>query len=117
MKSRGRTLATVRDYHGLHMALRARAEQIGASRLAIDDLAGLQPGYSGKLLGPRMVKKLGALSLGALLQALGLKLIVAEDAEAVEQFTQRVIGTKQRDYGARSTRRVSCGRIRAAKAY
>lgn len=111
-----RPLAEVRDYYGLFMALRARAEQVGASRLALDDLAGLQPGYSGKLLGPGQVKKLGPLSLGALLQALGLKLIVMEDSQAVEQFTQRVIGSKQRDYSARSTRRVSGGRIRAAKA-
>ena len=43
-------LAEVTDWLSLHRALRARAESLQVTRLGIDEGAGLQSGYAGKLL-------------------------------------------------------------------
>jgi len=61
-----RRLATVRDYAELHLALRARAEELALSRTTLDEIAGLTPGHSSKLLAPRPIKFLGRVSLGPL---------------------------------------------------
>jgi hypothetical protein len=79
-----RTLALVRDYGDLHEALRLRAEVLDVSRLTIDEAAGLPSGYTGKLLCPHPAKGLGRLSLGPLLGALGVMLILVEDPAMVE---------------------------------
>ena len=89
-KSPPRVLAEVRDYDGLHAALRARADQLEVSRLCIDDLTGLQSGYTAKLLAPVPIKRIGLQSLGPLLTVLGLRLLVAEDAETMRQFAPRL---------------------------
>jgi hypothetical protein len=73
--------AEAKDYSQLHSACRARAEQLQASRLVLDELAGTASGWFGKFLGPRQVRRLGMASLGPALAALGLKFIVVEDPE------------------------------------
>jgi hypothetical protein len=50
-------------------------------RLDLDARAGLADGHAGKLLGPAQVKRLGMISLGLVLQALGVKLIMVEDTD------------------------------------
>jgi hypothetical protein len=45
-------------------ALRGRVDEIGLTREELDHLSGNQPGYSGKLLGKKQVKKFGKHSLG-----------------------------------------------------
>lgn len=81
-----RPLAVVRDYDGLHAALRARADELSVSRGTIDGISSLADGYAAKLLGPSQVKCLGPISTGPILEALGVLLIVAENPEALAKF-------------------------------
>jgi hypothetical protein len=74
-----RELATVNEYRALLVALRARAEELQLSRLAIDYLGGLASGHSGKILGPKEGRRIGAVSLGKLCKALAIKLIIVDD--------------------------------------
>lgn len=71
-----RRLATVRDYDQLHRAVRERVDELGVSRETIDRVSGLPDGYASKLLAPVPIKGLGRQSLGPMLQALGLVLVV-----------------------------------------
>ena len=77
-----RTIAICRDYALLHAVLRARANQLALSRETLDEVAGLPAGYTGKLLGAAKVRRFGPISLGPLLGALGLVLVVREDPES-----------------------------------
>ena len=85
----GRILATVNDYPGMLAALRARAEELRISRETIDQVAGLPSGYSGKILGIKQVRRLNLISLGPVLGALGIKLVIVEDAAALREFGGR----------------------------
>jgi hypothetical protein len=80
----------VRDYAGLVECLRRRAEELDVSRMTLDDVAGLPSGLTGKILGGAHVKKLGRLSLGGLLGALGLELVVRENPDALERVRRRL---------------------------
>ncbi len=63
-------------------ALAAWCEQIGMTRLELDERAGLAGGHSGKLLADRAVKKFGNVSMRWVLAALGLRLVLEVDPEA-----------------------------------
>jgi hypothetical protein len=76
-----RALATVTDYDGMIGALRARMLELGVTNETIGAIAGFASGYVGKLLAPSRIKNLGPMSFGVMLQSLGLKLIVVEDAK------------------------------------
>jgi hypothetical protein len=76
--------AEARGYADFHRALRARAEQVGASREVLDEESGLADGYCAKILAPVPMK--GAISLTALepmLTALRLKIVLVDDHEAI----------------------------------
>ena len=64
----------VRDYRRLLEALNARRQKLAMPMLAVDDASSLQTGYSAKLFAG--VRNLGPLSLGMLLAALDLELVV-----------------------------------------
>jgi hypothetical protein len=81
-----RHLGVVRTYDDLHRLLRERAEALNVSRNVLDDAAGLQNGYTSKILSPRPTKRLGAVSMGLMLQALGVKLLAVEDEEALAKI-------------------------------
>jgi len=85
----GRVLATVTDYAGMLAALRDRADELRLSREAIDQVAGLPSGYSGKILGIGQVRRLNLISLGPVLGALGVKLVMVVDGAALKQFGSR----------------------------
>ena len=85
------TIAEVRSWNDLHAALRARAESLNVSRLVLDELSGLQSGYASKLLAPVPIRHFGRGSLGAMLGALGLKLVVQEDKEALARVAGRLV--------------------------
>jgi hypothetical protein len=78
------------SYAGLHAILRARALEMGISRETLDTISGMPAGYSAKLLAPRPMRTLGAMSMPALLPVLGLKLVVMEDEEKVQQYAERI---------------------------
>jgi len=83
--------ASINDYDGLVAAIRARMCELGVTNETVDAIAGLQSGYTGKLLAPNATKHMGRMSLGVILQGLALKLIVVEDAEAAEKMKGRWI--------------------------
>ena len=78
-----RRLAVVRDYDGLHEALRRRVIELDVAMASVDDPAGLPDRYVNKLLSPSQIKGIGRISLGPLLGALGLALVVVEDKDAM----------------------------------
>jgi len=82
-------LAEVRTWNDLHSALRARAESLDLSRESPDHLSGLHSGYSAKILAPNPIRNLGRVSLGALLGALGVKLVLTEDPAVLEKIRPR----------------------------
>jgi hypothetical protein len=79
---KGRVLAIVDDYDALWSAVRTRVEAMGITRHTLDHISGMQEGYSGKVLGPKKIKKFGPESLGATLGAICCKLVLVEDPEA-----------------------------------
>lgn len=87
--------AVATDYDALHLALRDRAEELQTTREQIDAVSGLQSGYSGKLLAPVPIKSLGKVSLGPMLQTLGLALIVVRDDAAFAKIKDR-LGKRER---------------------
>jgi hypothetical protein len=84
-----RQIAVVRSYDELLGALRARAADLNVSRLVFDEISGLQGGYVSKLLSPVPVKGLGRTSMGLLLSAMGLALVVIEDTETLAKIAKR----------------------------
>lgn len=86
----GRGLAVIRTYKELHAAIRARAESLKVSRDTLDERTGLQTGYSAKLLGPVPIKNFGATSLGPMLAALGVALVLIEDPETFARITAKM---------------------------
>ncbi|WP_213775434.1 hypothetical protein [Bradyrhizobium sp. dw_78] len=75
----------INDYRGLVETCRARADELGISRLEIDRLGGLPVGYAGKILGRdageprRKNKKMWPYALEAMLGVLGLKILIIEN--------------------------------------
>jgi hypothetical protein len=59
------------------------------SRECLDDVSGLPAFYVAKLLGPKRLKHIGMISLGPLLGALGLKLLVIEDPKTTKRYAPR----------------------------
>ena len=86
----GRQLAEATDYNGLVTAIRSRVAELQLAGETIDEVAGLPARYTAKLLRPMPVRRIGMLSLGPLLGALGLKLIVVEDEDALRRVAGRL---------------------------
>jgi hypothetical protein len=86
-----RQLGVCHDYDGLHRILRDRADELNVSRTTLDEAAGFTSGHASKLLAPRPLKKLGATTLGLMLQVMGLKLVVVEDPEQLQRISAKLI--------------------------
>jgi hypothetical protein len=56
----------------------------------LDFASGLQSNYSNKVIGTSPVRGLGRVSFGAILQSLGLAILVVEDAEALARVQKRL---------------------------
>jgi len=96
--------ASISSYNELHAVLRARAEELKVTRLSLDHVSGLQPGYVSKLLAPTKMRKLGPVSLGPLLAVMGVRLIAVED-ESAAVFLKRLEPRKNASAGMRTPRR------------
>ena len=88
--SEPRQLGVVRSYDDLIEVLRARALEIGATREAIDDVAGVQKGYTATALALGGAQGLGRTSMGPILGAHGIMLIAVEDLDAIRKYANRV---------------------------
>ena len=84
-------LAECVDYDGLRKAINAVRELRNISFEQLDDLSGLPDRYSAKLFGPRPLRRIGMKSLGDLLGALGIKLHLVEDLEALAKVEKRFV--------------------------
>jgi hypothetical protein len=85
-----RVIAEFSDYDGLLAALRTRVQQLQINGTRFDEFAGLPTGYLSKLIGAAPVRKLGMVSMGPVMNALGLRLRAVEDAAATERLKSRV---------------------------
>lgn len=91
-----RQIAVVRTYDDLVLAFRERAEELEYRRQTIDDIARLADGHSSKLLAYPPLKILGRVSLGPMLEALGLTIILMDNPEALAKFGQDRVKRKPR---------------------
>jgi hypothetical protein len=85
-----RVIAVVRSYTELIDALKARTAELGVTMEVVDHVAGLPLRYCSKILAPVPVKNVGPVSLGPLLGALGVQLIVAVDEEQFARVKNRL---------------------------
>lgn len=83
------TPSRIRNYNDFVTALRTRADDLGATREQLDEVAGLASGYAAKLLAPGQPRKFGWKSFDAMLGALGLALIAVDDPEALAKLRGR----------------------------
>jgi hypothetical protein len=80
----------VRDYDDLHRICRARVEKLDVSRLTVDDAAGFTSGHAAKILAEKPARRLGPVTMGLMLRALGIKLVAVEDAEALARIKPKL---------------------------
>jgi hypothetical protein len=101
--------ATAASYEALVEALKRRAGELEISYSDLEAIAGLPAGFAGKVFGPSQTKRFGHLSLFNTLPALGLRLTLAVDPEALRRYAQRGLkrNGKQARVGNFSQQRVS----------
>lgn len=90
-------LAIIRShegYFGLQSALRARWKALGISGEDMDEGGELAAAYASKLLSPHPPKHLGGKSLGAIMNCLGIMLVVVEDQELMGKIVRRTVPRK-----------------------
>lgn len=76
--------------------MRWRRDQLNVSHETLDELAGLPSGLTGKILAMEPIRGVGFGSLGPLMGALGLALVVFEDSEASARMRQRWVPRKRK---------------------
>lgn len=81
--------APIRGMSELVTALRQVREERGITNEVIDEISGLQSGYTGKLLSPRPARSLGLHSLGPVLGAVGKALIMVDDPDQIKRVKNR----------------------------
>ena len=90
MEIDGRILGRVNDYATLVALLRKRQADLGVAMETVDNAAGLPSRYTAKLLAPVPMRTLGRVSLGPMLQCLGVTLIAVEDLAAFKRIESRL---------------------------
>jgi hypothetical protein len=85
-----RPLAVARSWDDLRSAFRARCEELSIARTTVDRIGGLPDGQASKLLAPVRDQEMGRISFPAMLGALGLAVVVVEDAEAIAKIRHRL---------------------------
>jgi hypothetical protein len=81
----------IRDYGEIVDACRDMAEKLNISRAEIDRLCGFPDGHTGHMLSKNCSKLIGPLFLLCLLEVLGLRLLVVEDAALTAKTLARRI--------------------------
>jgi hypothetical protein len=71
----------VTDYEALREGFIDRAEDLNVTRLALDEAGGFTGGHSAKILCTPPIKDLGKVSLGKMLKATGMALVLVIDDE------------------------------------
>jgi hypothetical protein len=92
----------IREYDGLMAGLRERADFLNVTRAQLDEaMKTLPDGYASKLLCPVPIRALGRISLGPMLHALGLKIVLVEDPTALRQVERRIAKRRKQSDDAR----------------
>jgi len=91
----------VRTYAQLVAALRARRDELQVTHEVLDAVSGLQPGWTSKLFCRQPMRRMGPLSLECMLGALGLKLTISEDPEALARVQPLLTKREVRDWRPR----------------
>ena len=99
MADQPQVLGVVNSYQDLHRIMRDQATALELSREVLDEIAGVQRGYSGKLLAPKPIRRLGEMAFSCILPALGIQLVAFADDEALAQISTRRV---KRNAGAAS---------------
>ena len=86
----GAVLTVVTDEIALVEALRARADELNASRTEIDRVSGMAPGYCSKLLCLPPIKYFGPQSFWNVAGAMGLAVMLVEDPVATARFSAQM---------------------------
>jgi hypothetical protein len=84
-----RVIAEVREYGEFTAALRKWIYELDTNYTCVNDLAGLQDGYLAKLLARTPSRNFGRTSLGNVLGALGLRLLLVVDTESLAKMRPR----------------------------
>ena len=107
----------IRTYDDLHQALRARSASLKVARETLDEIAGLGNCYVNKLIGPTPIKQLGKISLGALLGAMGVMLVLVEDPDALARVGKRLKKARNAKLGKNTDGTVPTRKRRKRKPY
>jgi hypothetical protein len=86
-------IAEVRDYESLLDAFRTRIKQLDVTADSVEAVAGLTRGYLGKVLKRREIPDLTRIrpfTMGIMLGALGVKLVLVEDEKQLELIRSRL---------------------------
>ena len=91
-----RQVAVVRHYGQFLDVIRQRIDEIGITHLTLDAAAGLQTGYSSRLLlepNPEAhpMKRMGAFVMFQVMEALGLELVLRENPLVLEQIKPELV--------------------------
>lgn len=78
------------DYQELVEAVRFRLREIETTHESVDHVSGLHGGYTGKIVAPVPMKSMGKVSMGPILQTLGLRLIIVRDDEMFKRVKDRL---------------------------
>ena len=70
--------------------------ELDVTLATVDHVAGLPTNYASKLLGPNPRKGLGGMSFGAILGAIGIKLVAIEDTDALARVRHRLVKRRKR---------------------
>ena len=105
-------LGVARSFDDVRRIVAEHCERIGMTRGELDAEAGLADGHAGKLLARRARKRLGPVSLGRVIAAAGLVLIVALDPDAPPRAS--TAATKPRPLHWRHRRDSAWGKRMAA---
>jgi hypothetical protein len=94
-QSEPRVIAEFSNYDEMLSGLRLRAAELNLSGEQVDCYSGLPARYTQKLLGPNPIRRLGAISLGPFLGALGVRCLIVEDTAAVERLRRQTTPRNQ----------------------
>ncbi len=92
-------IAVVTDCTELVVALRQQIAELDVSMETVDAVAGLPLRYTSKLLCRSQMKSIGRTSLGPLLGALGLRIALIPDHEALDRVRTRLTHRKHGGVG------------------
>lgn len=90
MRSQCSAFAVVDDLQSLIIAIRRRVDALGISLETLEFISGIQQGYASKCLCPgKPLRRASPFIWFLMLQALGLRVALVEDAEAMERLGKK----------------------------